>query len=152
MVTGDSGQGMTHGTIAGMLISDLILGNTNPWADLYSPSRRNLHLASLTSMVKEGINANLQYADYLKPADIRSPDQLANGQGGTMQSGLKKIAVYKDEQGEVHQCSAVCTHWKAVVRWNDVEKTWDCPCHGSRFDAYGKVFQGPANEDLAKIK
>lgn len=152
MVTGDSGQGMTHGTIAGMLISDLILGNTNPWADLYSPSRRNLHLASLSSMVKEGINANLQYADYLKPADIRSPDQLANGQGGTMQSGLKKIAVYKDEQGEVHKCSAVCTHWKAVVRWNDVEKTWDCPCHGSRFDAYGKVFQGPANEDLAKIK
>ncbi len=151
MVTGDSGQGMTHGTIAGMLISDLILGNSNSWADLYSPSRRNLHLASLGTMVKEGVNANLQYADYLKPADIRSPDELANDEGGTMQHGLKKIAVYKDENGQVHQCSAICTHWKGVVRWNDVEKTWDCPCHGSRFDAYGKVFHGPANEDLPPV-
>lgn len=151
MVTGDSGQGMTHGTIAGMLISDLILGNDNPWADLYSPSRRNLHPSALGTMVKEGVNANLQYADYLTPADISSPDELANGEGGTMRQGLKKIAVYKDEQGEVHKCSAICTHWKGVVRWNDVEKTWDCPCHGSRFDAYGKVFQGPANENLPPV-
>ncbi|RYY78860.1 MAG: FAD-dependent oxidoreductase [Moraxellaceae bacterium] len=151
MITGDSGQGMTHGTIGGMLISDLILGRDNPWAELYDPSRRNLHHEAVLTMMKEGINANLQFADYLRPGDISSPDELAHGQGGIMSKGLRKIAVYKDDEGQVHQCSAICTHWKGVVRWNEAEKTWDCPLHGSRFNACGKLIQGPANSDLAPI-
>ena len=151
MVTGDSGQGMTHGTIAGLLITDLILGRNNPWAELYDPSRRNLHPEAVLTMMKEGINANLQFADYLRSGDIRSPDELAHGQGGIMSKGLRKIAVYKDNEGHIHQCSAICTHWKGVVRWNDAEKTWDCPLHGSRFNACGKLIQGPANSDLAPI-
>lgn len=152
MITADSGHGLTHGTIGGILISDLILGKENPWTDLYDPSRRNLRPQSLLSMMKEGLNANLQFSDYLKPAEIKSPDELEKGQGAIMRDGLRKIAVYKDDDGQVHQCSAVCTHWKALVRWNPAEKTWDCPVHGSRFNACGKLIQGPANQDLAPVE
>ena len=63
--------------------------------------------------------------------------------------GLDKVAVYRDEQGALHERSAVCPHLGCIVHWNRAEKTWDCPCHGSRFDAYGKVINGPANRDLA---
>ncbi|XID74141.1 FAD-dependent oxidoreductase [Alkanindiges sp. WGS2144] len=152
MVTGDSGQGLTHGTIAGMLITDLILGRNNPWAELYDPARFNFSLSALGSMLKEDINANLQYADYLRPTTVKSADELVNGQGAVIQDGLRKIAVYKDEEGQLHQCSAICTHWKGIVHWNEAEKTWDCPVHGSRFNACGKVIQGPANKDLDSIK
>lgn len=152
MITADSGHGMTHATIGGMLITDLILGRDNPWAELYDPSRRNMHPESLLTMMKEGVNANLQFADYLKPSEISSPDDLANGQAAVIQDGLRKIAVYKDEEGQVHKCSAICTHWKGVVRWNDAEKTWDCPVHGSRFNACGKLIQGPANKDLDPVE
>ncbi len=152
MITADSGHGMTHATIGGLLITDLILGRENPWAELYDPSRRTLHPQSIGSMLKEDITANLAYADYLTPGSISSPDELSNGQGAIMQDGLRKIAVYKDEQGEVHKCSAICTHWKGLVRWNDAEKTWDCPVHGSRFNACGKLIQGPANKDLDPVE
>ncbi|TEU30163.1 FAD-dependent oxidoreductase [Alkanindiges illinoisensis] len=152
MVTGDSGQGMTHGTIAGILVTDLILGRNNPWAELYDPSRRNLHPEAMLTMMKEGINANLQFADYLRSGEISSPDELDHGQGAIMSKGLRKIAVYKDDEGKIHQCSAICTHWKGVVRWNNAEKTWDCPLHGSRFNACGKLIQGPANKDLDPVE
>jgi Rieske Fe-S protein len=143
---------MTHATIAGMVITDLIVGRENPWVELYDPSRRNLHPQSLGTMMEEGLNANLQYADYLRPGDIKSADELSNGQAAVIQDGLRKIAVYKDDEGQIHQCSAICTHWKGVVRWNETEKTWDCPVHGSRFNACGKLLQGPANKDLEPIK
>jgi glycine/D-amino acid oxidase-like deaminating enzyme/nitrite reductase/ring-hydroxylating ferredoxin subunit len=152
MITADSGHGMTHATIGGMLITDLILGRENPWTELYDPSRHNMHPQSLASMMEEGLNANLQYADYLRPGAVKSADELSNGQAAVIQDGLRKIAVYKDDEGQVHQCSAICTHWKGVVRWNEAEKTWDCPVHGSRFNACGKLIQGPANSDLAPIE
>lgn len=152
MVTGDSGHGMTHATIGGMLITDLIVGRENPWAELYDPSRLTLRLKSLGSMLKEDITGNLYYADYLRSTTVTSPDELANGQGAIIQDGLRKIAVYRDDEGQLHKCSAVCTHWKGIVHWNEAEKTWDCPVHGSRFDACGKLFQGPANKDLEPIE
>ncbi|ONG41941.1 hypothetical protein BKE30_02345 [Alkanindiges hydrocarboniclasticus] len=152
MITADSGHGMTHATIGGMLITDLILGRENPWTELYDPSRHNMHPQSLASMMEEGLNANLQYGDYLRPGAVKSADELSNGQAAVIQDGLRKIAVYKDDEGQVHQCSAICTHWKGVVRWNEAEKTWDCPVHGSRFNACGKLIQGPANSDLAPIE
>lgn len=152
MITADSGHGMTHGTIGGLLITDLILGRENPWAELYDPSRRNLHPQSLFTMMEEGLTANLQFIDYLKPGSVKSPSDLANGEAAIIQDGLKKIAVYKDDEGEVHQCSAICTHWKGVVRWNEAEKTWDCPVHGSRFTPCGKLIQGPANKDLEPVE
>jgi Rieske Fe-S protein len=80
---------------------------------------------------------------------VSSPSEIAADSGAVMRRGLKKIAVYKDARGELHERSAVCPHLGCIVQWNDSEKTWDCPCHGSRFDHHGKVINGPANRDLA---
>ena len=146
IATGDSGNGMTHGTIAGMLITDLITGNANPWAKLYDPAR--VSLRSAPEFVRENLNVAVQYADYVTPGEISSPDAIRAGSGAIMRDGTKKFAVYRDEQGALHVRSAVCTHLYCIVDWNDTEKTWDCPCHGSRFDRYGKVINGPAISDL----
>ena len=145
--TGDSGMGLTHGTIAGMLLSDLILGRANPWAKLYDPSRVTLRAAS--EFAKENSNVALQYTDWLTGGDVSSADEIPAGSGAIMRRGLEKIAVYRDEKGRTHECNAKCPHLGCVVHWNPAETTWDCPCHGSRFDAYGKVINGPANRDLA---
>jgi glycine/D-amino acid oxidase-like deaminating enzyme/nitrite reductase/ring-hydroxylating ferredoxin subunit len=147
VVTGDSGMGMTHGTIAGLLLRDLILGKENPWTELYNPSRAPL--ATAASYVQENLNVAAQYTDWLTPGDIDSVEALKPGEGAIMRSGLHKMAVYRDKQGTVCKLSAVCPHLKCVVAWNSAETTWDCPCHGSRFDPHGKVLNGPANSDLA---
>lgn len=146
IATGDSGQGMTHGTIAGMLLTDLIQGRENQWADLYSPSR--IRLKALPEYASENINVAGQYADYITAGDIKSESELKPGHGAIMREGVSKIAVHRDQVGEIHKLSAVCPHLGCVVAWNATEQTWDCPCHGSRFNASGKVYQGPANSDL----
>jgi glycine/D-amino acid oxidase-like deaminating enzyme/uncharacterized protein YjbJ (UPF0337 family)/nitrite reductase/ring-hydroxylating ferredoxin subunit len=146
IVTGDSGMGMTHGTIAGILLTDLILGRENPWTTLYDPSRKTL--GALDRFVKENLNVARQYGDWLSGGDVASPAQIKAGTGAVIRHGLTKLAVYRDEQGTCHERSAVCTHLGGIVHWNDAEKTWDCPCHGSRFDRLGGVLSGPANRDL----
>jgi glycine/D-amino acid oxidase-like deaminating enzyme/nitrite reductase/ring-hydroxylating ferredoxin subunit len=147
VVTGDSGMGITHGTIAGMLLSDLVLGRTNPWEKLYDPSRVTLGAAA--DFARENSNVALQYTDWLTGGDVKSADEIAPGGGAILRRGLEKIAVYRDEQGKLHERHAACPHLGCVVQWNRAETTWDCPCHGSRFDPYGKVINGPANRDLA---
>lgn len=147
IATGDSGQGMTHGTIAGMLLSDLIQGRKNRWEDLYSPSR--IRLKSLPEYASENINVAGQYADYMTAGNIKSESELRPGEGAIMRDGVSKIAVRRDASGNVHKLSAICPHLGCVVAWNSTEQTWDCPCHGSRFSASGRVYQGPANSDLA---
>ena len=149
IATGDSGQGMTHGTIAGMLLTDLIQGRKNRWEDLYSPSR--VTLRALAEYAGENINVAGQFADYITAGDIDSVDELKPGQGAIMREGLSKVAVYRDDDGGVHRRSAVCPHMGCVVSWNTCEKTWDCPCHGSRFNAEGRVYNGPANSDLSAV-
>jgi glycine/D-amino acid oxidase-like deaminating enzyme/nitrite reductase/ring-hydroxylating ferredoxin subunit len=146
IATGDSGMGMTHGTIAGMLLTDLITEETNPWADLYDPSRKTISAAK--DFVKENLNVAAQYTDVLTGGEVDSVDDIELGQGAVVRSGLTKVAVYRDDDGAVHSMSAVCVHLGCIVTWNGVEKTWDCPCHGSRFDALGVVINGPANSDL----
>jgi glycine/D-amino acid oxidase-like deaminating enzyme/nitrite reductase/ring-hydroxylating ferredoxin subunit len=146
IATGDSGNGMTHGTIAGMLIPDLILGVDNPWAKLYDPSR--VTVKSAGEFAKENLNVAAKYADWVTPGEVSSPDDVMPGTGAVMREGVKKFAVYRDDDGSVHVRSAVCPHLYCIVGWNSVEKTWDCPCHGSRFDRYGKVINGPASSDL----
>ncbi len=147
IATGDSGQGMTHGTIAGMLLTDLIQGRKNKWEDLYSPSR--IRLKSLPEYASENINVAGQYADYVTAGDIQSESELKPGEGAIMRDGVSKVAVRRDESGQVHKLSAVCPHLGCIVAWNSTELTWDCPCHGSRFSAEGHVYQGPANGDLS---
>lgn len=149
IATGDSGQGMTHGTIAGILLTDLIQGRKNSWEDLYSPSRVTLRAAR--DYAGENVNVAAQYTDYVTGGDIKSVDELKPGQGAVMREGLSKIAVHRDDNGIIHRRSAVCPHLGCIVSWNACERTWDCPCHGSRYTAEGRVYNGPANTDLAKV-
>ncbi len=150
IATGDSGNGMTHGTIAGMLITDLILGRENGWKRLYDPSRISLRAAP--EFLKENLNVAAQYRDLVGRGEVKSPDDIPAGSGALIRDGAKIHAVYRDESGTLHPRSALCTHLYCVVDWNDTEKTWDCPCHGSRFDRFGKVVNGPAIEDLKEVK
>ena len=147
VVTGDSGMGITHGTIAGMLLSDLILGRENPWIAVYDPSRVRVRAAG--DFARENSNVALQYTEWLTGGDVASADQIPNGGGAVVRRGLEKLAVYRDEQGRLHERHAKCPHLGCLVHWNPAETTWDCPCHGSRFDRYGKVINGPANKDLS---
>lgn len=149
IATGDSGNGMTHGTIAGMLLTDLILGKTNLWEALYDPGRVTLRATG--TFAKENLNVAAQYADLVTGGDISSPDELSPDSGAVIRRGLKKIAVYKHSSGVVTECSALCPHLGCIVQWNTTEKTWDCPCHGSRFEATGKVINGPAISDLSTV-
>ena len=142
LATGDSGNGMTHGTIAGILLPDLILGKENPWKSLYEPSRKTLSAAS--EYIHENLNAVIQLKDWFTPGEAEKVEALAPGEGMVLREGLKKIAVYKDDQNKVHINSAVCPHLGGCLRWNHGEKSWDCPLHGSRFDGCGKVLNGPA--------
>ena len=148
IVTGDSGNGMTHGTVAGILLTDLILGRSNPWASLYDPSRKTLRAAG--EFAKEAVNMAAQYADWVTGGDVDDVERIAKDSGAVVRRGALKVAVYRDQTGALHERSAVCTHLGCIVQWNPAEKTWDCPCHGSRFDKFGTVINGPANIDLLK--
>lgn len=150
IVTGDSGNGLTQGTLAARLNIDLIVGRKNSWAEVYDPSRKMLR--SLSHYVQENLNSAAQYADHLTAGDVKDLAQLARGKGAIIRRGVKKVAVYRDMRGDLHEFSAVCPHLGAVVGWNDQEKTWDCPAHGSRFTCEGRVVNGPANSNLTEIE
>src|SRR5436190_1702788 len=150
VATGDSGMGLTHGTIAGMLLCDLILGRKNPWEKLYSPSRVPLKAAA--ELAREDLNMAAQYADWLTPGDVKSVDEIARDSGAIVRRGLEKLAVYRDASGAVDEGHAAWRHLGCIGHWDSGETTWDCPCHGSRFDAYGKVINGPANRDLPSVQ
>lgn len=148
VITGDSGNGLTHGTLGGMLIADQINGIANPWGELYRPSRITLKAAGEYA----GNTANVvrQYGDWLTSSGTPL-EHIAAGEGAIAWDGLHPIAAYRDPGGRIHACSAVCPHLGGLVRWNAAEKTWDCPCHGSRFNWRGNVLNGPANSDLGAV-
>jgi glycine/D-amino acid oxidase-like deaminating enzyme/nitrite reductase/ring-hydroxylating ferredoxin subunit len=150
IVTGDSGNGITHGTIAGIMIADMVAGKGNQWEQIYDPSRINS--ASAKEFLEENLNVAKQYKDLFTGDDDRKEELLPLNCGTVIRSGIKKIALYRDDFGELHAYSAVCPHLKCVVHWNKDEKSFDCPCHGSRFTCYGKVVNGPANVDLSREK
>lgn len=146
VATGDSGNGMTHGAIAGMLLADLIGGRDNPWAALYDPHRLRPRAAG--ELARENLNVVRQLAAWVTPGEVSHEAEVAPGEGAILRTGLSKIAVYRDPEGTVHRRSAVCPHLGCIVAWNAAESSWDCPCHGSRFDCRGKLLHGPANSDL----
>jgi glycine/D-amino acid oxidase-like deaminating enzyme/nitrite reductase/ring-hydroxylating ferredoxin subunit len=149
IATGDSGMGMTHGTIAGILLTDLIVGRENEWATVYDPARVTLRAAG--EFAKVNLNVAAQYAEYATPGEVDTVDEVAPGEGAVIRRGLEKVAVFRDGSGALHARSAVCRHLGCIVAWNADEKTWDCPCHGSRYDAFGQVINGPANSDLPRV-
>lgn len=148
IATGDSGMGLTHGTIAGILLTDLICGESNPWEELYDPSRFSLQ--ALGKYARENLNTLARYGRWFGHPS-RERDDIPLESGVIERHGLKQVAVYKDIHGAIHQMSAICPHLGGIVAWNDGEKTWECPCHGSCFDALGHVITGPANSDLKRI-
>ncbi|MDZ4711603.1 MAG: FAD-dependent oxidoreductase [bacterium] len=150
IITGDSGMGITHGTYSALILNDLISGRKNPWSEIYDPKRITLKAAP--EYIKEGVNAAIQFTDYITPGDVSDVSEIKNSDGRIIRHGLDKVAVYKDEKGTVYKMSALCTHLKCIVSWNETEKTWDCPCHGSRFSATGKVITGPAIADLPEYE
>jgi len=146
VVTGDSGQGMTHGTIAGILLTDLIQGRRNEWASLYDPGR--LQSISTVDFLNENLMVTAHYTDWLTGGEVRYTEDIEPDAGCIVRRGLTKIAAYRDDLGVLHQRQAICTHLGCVVSWNSTEQSWDCPCHGSRFDKLGHVINGPANTNL----
>ncbi len=147
-ITGDSGMGLTHGTLGAVLIADLIAGRENAWESIYDPSRKLLN----RDVVSEVMNSSAQYTDYLTPGQIADESELRPGEGALMRKGVTKLAVYRDDNGQIHKMSAVCPHLMGIVQWNGIERSWDCPCHGSRFDCEGKLLVGPSVEDLSQAE
>ena len=144
--TGDSGQGMTHGVLASLLIRDLINGKSNPWEQLYSPAR--LSIGGTREYLHEVMNAGRSFLDYLLPAELDDVEQVKPGHGALVRRGIHMVAAYRAPDGTLHERSATCTHQGCIIRWNAIETSWDCPCHGSRFDVDGRVLNGPAVSDL----
>jgi len=148
IVTGDSGNGLTHGVLAGKLIADEITGKPNPWSSLYDPKRVGSIAKSLPSMISHDLQINAQYKRFLQ-SDINDIEDLVSGEGGILNTKTSKpLAVYKDEGGQIHKFSALCPHLKGVVCWNHAEKSWDCPVHGSRFSKDGVQLCGPSKAGL----
>ena len=148
IVTGDSGNGLTHGVLAGKLIADSITGEANPWISVYDPKRVGSVAKSLPSMVSHDLQINAQYKRFLQ-SDIQDIEDLVPGEGGVMNPKTSKpLAVYKDDGGQIHKFSALCPHLKGVVCWNTAEKSWDCPVHGSRFSKDGVQLCGPSKAGL----
>ncbi|USZ68589.1 FAD-dependent oxidoreductase [Halorussus salilacus] len=149
--TGFGGWGMTNGTAAGTLLAALARGGSTPWAETFDPERLDPG-ASGKDLVAENVDAGAQFARDWGAAALAGGDagDLAPGEGKVVRRGGKPLAVSRDDEGEIHAVSAVCTHMKCLVRWNDGEESWDCPCHGSRFSVDGEVLDGPAVEDLSK--
>lgn len=148
VITGDCGQGLTNGTVGAMVVRDRIIGVENRAAEIFRPSRSVLKAPLET--VKENFSTLSQYADLVFRSDVDDENAIEPGTGAVLREGHKPVAVYRDDQGVLHRRSAVCTHLGCVVRWNQVESSWDCPCHGSRFGPQGAVLTGPAVEPLAE--
>ncbi|WP_240788697.1 FAD-dependent oxidoreductase [Ramlibacter henchirensis] len=150
IITGDSGTGMTHCTAGAMAVSDMIMGRANPWADLYDPARKMTH--GLGEFVKEQANTLAQYKDLVTGGDVDDVDHIRPGEGAVVRRGVSKLAIYRDDASMLHVRSAICTHLGCVVAWNASEKSWDCPCHASRFSIEGEVLHGPAGSPLPEAK
>ena len=133
IATGFNAWGISNGTAAGLMIADLIRGRSSPWQELYDPARpypEDFH--------KNGDSQSI----------VESTDDIGRGEGGVIVRGEEKVAAWRDEDGGLHAVSAACTHKGCTVTWNNAEKTWDCPCHGSIFAADGSVIHGPARKPL----
>lgn len=149
--TGYNGNGMMLGSIAGRILGDLVIANDTPYRQLFNPARIK-PIDSFSEFVKE--NADVAYhfiADRFNVKKTDSLKRLAPGAGKLLEVDGKKIAAYKDEQGNIHALNPVCTHAGCIVAWNAEERSWDCPCHGARYDIEGNVLTGPATRNLKTI-
>ncbi|HVE73547.1 MAG TPA: FAD-dependent oxidoreductase [Mycobacteriales bacterium] len=151
VATGFSAWGMTNGTLSGMVLADLLAGRDNPWAALYDPSRADVR-ASASKGVKEGASVAKEMVGGMFRRYKGSADDVAPGQAAVYRGPGGRTAAYREKDGTLHCVSAKCTHMGCTVAWNDAERSWDCPCHGSRFDHTGAVLQGPAVKPLGPVE
>lgn len=150
VATGFSGNGLTFGTVAAQILRDACLDRPNPYAELYAVKRLKL-AASLRSLLGENVDFPLHLlSDRFRPSDAHDLEAVGPGEGKIVRVHGERLAVYRDERGQIHALSPVCTHLGCHVHFNPSERTWDCPCHGSRFDVEGKVLDGPATRELAR--
>ncbi|WP_117593768.1 FAD-dependent oxidoreductase [Haloprofundus halophilus] len=150
MASGFGGWGMTNGTAAGLLLADLVCGEENPYTEVYDPSRVTVDRTSATEFATQNANVAKEFVrDWLSKPHRDDLARLRPGEATVLRERTKPIAAYRDDDGELHTHSAVCPHLDCIVRWNDAERSWDCPCHGSRFEYDGHVVDGPAVSDLS---
>ncbi len=151
VATGYSGNGLTLGTAAGILLVDLISERANPWANLFSATRVK-PLAGLRTFISENVDYPVcMVEDRLTLTKENDVQNISENEGQIITMGGEKVAAYRDEHGLLHLNSPVCPHLGCHVHWNGAEKSWDCPCHGSRFSPQGELINGPAVEDLKKF-
>jgi Rieske Fe-S protein len=148
VATGFGGWGMSSGVMAGRLLAATITGDEPPWAGLYDPRRLSLVRETGPLLKLQAKVAGHFVGDRLRPGGAGSADDIAAGTGAVVLVGGEHCAVYRDPGGDLHAVSARCTHLSCLVRFNDAETAWECPCHGSRFAVDGSVLQGPANRPL----
>jgi glycine/D-amino acid oxidase-like deaminating enzyme/nitrite reductase/ring-hydroxylating ferredoxin subunit len=151
LATGFAGNGMTFGTLSAMMALDLVAGVKNPWRDLFAVERKTL------SAAWDYLRENSDYPYYMAKSRLHGTpkgdlDSLGKGEGRILRLDGKKVAAFRDGDGHTHALSAVCPHLGCVVAWNEADRTWDCPCHGSRFQATGEVMCGPAEKALEPVK
>jgi glycine/D-amino acid oxidase-like deaminating enzyme/nitrite reductase/ring-hydroxylating ferredoxin subunit len=152
VATGFAGNGMTFGTLGAMMARDAVLGRRNPWTDLFDVGRTKIGRGAW-NYIKE----NVDYPYYMVRDRLSRPDStslrgLRRGQGRIVEIDGETMAVFRDDQGTLTRLSAKCTHLGCRVNWNEAERTWDCPCHGSRFTPEGKVLAGPAESPLSPVE
>jgi glycine/D-amino acid oxidase-like deaminating enzyme/nitrite reductase/ring-hydroxylating ferredoxin subunit len=144
LASGFGADGLVYGTLAAMIIADRITGKQNPFSELYAPSRFT-PVKSAGAFIKENLNVAGYYVkDYIKGGDVTRLADVPRGEGRIVDIAGDRLAVYRDEDYQLHVLSPVCTHLKCIVHWNHAERSWDCPCHGSRFGIDGAVLEGPA--------
>ena len=153
VATGFAGNGLTFGTLAGLMMHDEILRRATPWRHLFDPNRKPHSIDSLERLIKENVDYPLYFiADRLRRHDDSGVENVPRGSGKVLSLDGRRVAVHRRDNGEVVKVSAVCTHMGCIVRWNDAERTWDCPCHGSRFTPEGLIIGGPAETPLEKVE
>jgi Rieske Fe-S protein len=151
VATGFKKWGLSTGAVAAMLFSDLINGRQNPWAEVFDATRIDPR-HSAKNLIKENVDVAKRFVgDRVADTRARPIEELAPGEGDIVDNGFQVVAAYRDDDGTLHQFSALCTHLGCHVRFNTAEKSWDCPCHGSRFGLDGAVLQGPAVQPLERI-
>ena len=151
VATGFSGNGMTFGTLGAMIAVDGILGRPNPWTELFDITRKNVRGGAWDYVLENKDYPYYLIRDRFAGADGRTLRSVKRGEGKILELSGQRAAVYRDESGESIVRSPVCTHLGCEVSWNSAERTWDCPCHGSRFKPTGEVLAGPAEVPLSEI-
>ncbi|RXJ02034.1 FAD-dependent oxidoreductase [Anaerobacillus alkaliphilus] len=150
LATGYRKWGMTNGTVAGMILSDLITKGSNPYADLFSPSRFHAD-PDIKKFVEHNADVAYQLVKGKIGMNLKQPEDIAVGEGAHVKINGEKCGAYRDENGQLHVVNSTCTHMGCEVEWNNGDKSWDCPCHGSRFSINGDVIEGPTELPLKKI-